>query len=264
MKTCNIITVFAAILLLPACKPDRIQPYRAEDAAVNFLAVTNSFSMKGVTTDKVTYEIPLQVVGPATDYNRKIDLAVKDSTAVQGRDFTVRSAMVPAGELEGKVVLEVNRLKDGQTDLATAMTIVPNEFFIAGFPRYQRAVVSWTELYARPGLYVWRYWYLFFCHGYSQDFHKLLVEVLGEEVEKTTNSRTYQQADPELILRMPDWWYAANAAIRDYVVKYDRAHPDEPLRHSADYEAYTSYNTPAGEGTRPETPPTILETLNNI
>lgn len=264
MKTSKIHIIAALVLLLPACKPDRIQPYKVENSAVNFLAVTNSFSMKGVTDEKVTYEIPLRVVGPVTDYDRRIDLVVKDSTAVQGRDFTVQSAVVPAGSLEGKVVIEVNRLKDGQTDLATALTIVPNEFFIAGFPRYQRAVVSWTELYARPGLYVWRYWYTFFCHGYSQEFHKLLVEVLGTDVEKTTNSKAYQTADPSLILRMPDWWYAANATIRDYVTKYDRAHPDAPLRHSDDYEAYTSYNTPAGEGTRPETPPTILETLNNI
>lgn len=262
MQNIRITTFCLLVLIAAGCKKDDIKTFAVEDSAVNFRARSSSFSLKGITDDKTLLSIPVEVVGVPTDYDREISLDIKDSTAVLGRDFTVVSSVIPAGQLRGNIVIEVNALTEEVPDRACTFYIKPNEFFRAGIPNYQKSIISWTELYSRPPLYTWRYWFLYFCPAYSQSLHKIIVEEFGLEVEKYTLSTGYLKEDPTLIFKSPTWWYSANRQLREVVAEHDAANPDAPYRHSADYETFKTFAVPVGEGTRPEGPlPTILETL---
>ncbi len=248
---------------LSGCKKDEIKPYALEDCAVVFEGVTNSFSMKGHNDEQtVEFRIPVKVVGPHADYDRPIGLEVTDSTAVLGRDFEIKSAVIPAGALKTDIIISVNQLPEDVTERAVRFNLVPNDHFRAGYPKYSKAVVSWSELYARPPYYVWRYWYLYICPAYSQAFHKLMVDEFGTDVEKYTLQRAREKEEPDrYIFKTLTWWYAAARHLYETVAAYDAAHPDAPMMHSDDYEEYKSYEVAVGEGVRPEVIPTILSTL---
>lgn len=250
--------VCAIFGIFTSCRKDEVKPYDVKDCAVNFRAKTNSYSLKGMTEDTRDLVIPVDLVGPAVDYDREIALEIEDLEGVRDRDFRLRSACIKAGELSGSIILNVNRLEEGQNALDCKISIVPNEYFRAGIPAYQQSVISWTELYARPAQEVWRAWFLFFCKGYSQNLHKVIIEALGEEVEFYTNSKPTEEGQ---IRKMPTWWYSASRELREYVKKHDQENPDSPLMHSEDYEYYGVYTAPVGAGRKPEKIPTILETL---
>lgn len=260
----KLIYILAAIGILASCEKSEIPVYNVKDSAVNFNSTSFQFSLKGNTEPYVEFQMGINLVGPATDYDRPVDVQVTDAegnTAVEGTDFEIVSAVIAAKALSGTVILKVKDFPEGVTRHATTISIVPNEHFRAGFPAYSKATVVWSEEYVRPEYAVWRYWYTFFCHGYSRKFHEIMVQQFGEEVERYTGGSSLAKEDPTLEFKAPTWYYAANRQVLDYVKAYDKEHPDAPLRHSDDYEAYTSYLTAVGEGTKPEEIPTIAETL---
>ena len=263
MRKTFILMLLSSVLMC-SCKQDAIDNYAVENSAINFNAPRNALSLKGVTAEKISFSLPFTLVGPVTDYDRELTLDVKDSTAVLGRDFKIVSAVLPAGKSKGNVMLEINNLPEGVTSQAAVISLVPNQHFIAGIPLYQSSVASWSEEYERPNEGVWYAWYLFFCKGYSKDFHRLLVEIFGPEIETFVNKRSYAENDPSLVFKMPDWWYAANSRLYEVVREHDTKNPSDPYRHSDDYELYSSYQQAVGAGTKPDTPPTILSTLNSI
>jgi hypothetical protein len=256
--------LIAAALTLAACGKSEIPVYRLEDSAVCFQSVNNNFSMRSLTEPTRDLTIPVVLIGQVTDYARPISFSRDGGTAVEGQDYTLVSAEVPAGSLTGSIVLRANRL-EGITEKSLDLTIHPNEHFREGYPAKLKAHVIWTESYERPAMTVWRYWYLYISHGYSRDFHKFLVEQYGDDIERYTCSKTYAEEDPTLIYKLPTWWFNVNREIRETVRDHDLAHPDAPYRHSADYESYKGYGVPVGEGDKAEgLPPTFLETLTAL
>ena len=255
-------------LLTMSCKVDDIDIYDMKDSAVVFKTRSVQFSMKGVTEEYATRTLPLDLIGQIADYDRKIDLKVKETsenTAVENTDFILGEAVMKAGEHVANVDLKIKKLSEGVENLNVTIEIIPNEYFRKGYPSTSQIIVSWSEEYVRPtSEAVWRWWYNFFCKGYSKAYHKLLVELFGPEIETYTNTASAAKEDPTLEYKLPSWWYAANAKLLDYVRKYDAEHPGAPLMHSDDFEAFTGYQTPVGSGTKPERIPTIYETLNQI
>ena len=254
--------LLAAALLAASCSKSEIAPYALEDSAVIFNSPSVLFSLKGMSEDTRDLRIPVLLVGVPADYDREIAIEAVDSTAVLGRDYTILSKTLPAGAVRGEIVLRVNRLTGGVESRATRFTIVANEFFRAGPPKSASADIEWSEAYVRPQLEVWRYWYTYLCHGYSKEYHRLLVEYFGEEIEKVTNNQSYARADETLVYKLPSWWYNATREFRDFVRNHDQMNPGDPWRHSDDYEQYSGYGVARGSGFKPETLPTIFETLN--
>ena len=82
------------------------------------------------------------------------------------------------------------------------------------------------------------------------------------EIEKVTNNQSYARADETLVYKLPSWWYNATREFRDFVRNHDQMNPGDPWRHSDDYEQYSGYGVARGNGVKPETLPTIFETLN--
>ena len=264
----NIYILMLLSLLTLSCKVDDIDTYDMKDSAVVFKTRSVQFSMKGVTEEYASRTLNLDLVGQIADYDRRIDIRVQENstnTAHEDTDFKIGEAVMKAGEYVASVEFSIHKLPEGVENMNVTLEIVPNEYFRKGYPATSQILVSWSEEYVRPTHEaVWRWWYNFFCKGYSKNFHKLLVELFGPEIETYTNTASAAREDETLEYKLPSWWYAANSKLLDYVRKYDAEHPDAPLMHSDDYEAYTGYQTPVGSGTKPERIPTIYETLNQI
>ena len=267
MKTLpSIILILAAISVVLSCKKDDIDVYKMEDSAVSFVSTTNSFSLRGLTEALDTLRVPLELVGPVADYDRPISVLIKDherNTAKENADFRIIEAVVKAGAMSGYILVEVKKLQVNVDELVTTLQIQPNEYFRKGYSGFDATIVSWSETYARPAQEkVWRAWYNFFCHGYSRNLHSVMITVFGEEIETYSQQKpTEEEAAQGVVLQTITFWYAASRTLREYVANYDKEHPDAPLMHSDDYEAYSNYTVAVGNGTKPDEIPTIYETL---
>ena len=254
-----------AVALMPSCRKEDIITYDPDNSAVNFQATSFQFSLKGLVDPTKTVSVPFNLVGPAVDYDREVTVKVVDgdnTTAKPGVDYTLPDKVyVKAGELSGSIDLVLNAFKEGTTNLSLCLAIEPNQWFREGFQTYSKTIVSWSEEYVRPKTPVFRYWYYFFCNGYSQNLHKLIVQEFGDGIETYTASVGAVKADSTLTYKGVNYWYACSRQFRQMVKEHDEAHPDAPYMHSDDYEAYSSYSTPRGEGTKVKPVPTILETL---
>lgn len=262
----QVLTIMGAVLLLAACGKSEIPVYRLEDSAVCFPQITTNFSLRGMTEEERKLTVPVTLIGPAADYVRPLNCQVEALSATEGTDFTIESAEVPAGALSGSIVLNVKRLTAETPSRSISITLLPNEHFREGYPAYLKANITWSESYERPQEHIWRYWYVYLSNTYSRNWHKLLVEIYGDEIEQYTASRVYAEQDG-LIFKITTWWMAANHEIREIVRKHDLENPGNPYRHSEDFESYRNYLAPVGGGTGlsdGELPPTILETINAL
>ena len=225
---------FAALACALSCTKDNISSYSIDNSAVVFESASFQYSMRGIKEDEVEINVPLVLIGPLADYSREVTVKVntEEGFAVQGQDFSVLSASIPANSGSGSLTLKVKNLPDGVEQQMTKVEIVPNQYFRTGYPDRSISTVSWVDTYTRPTQLVWRSWHLFLSRHYSKRFHEFVLDVLGQEAEKSSHASI--AAKEGLILRNVDWWYVANRLLREKVKEYDDAHPGDPLRHSRD------------------------------
>lgn len=264
MKKSLMITALFALFMTMSCTEAEVPKFEAKDSVVYFGTGSYGFSMIGFTGESKTLEVPLTLVGPAVDVDRPVALKITNDethTAAENVDFTIVSAMVPAGSIVGKIVVEAKNLPEDVGSKSFILSIVPNECFKRAASQGMEAVIKWSNEYERPSEpLVWQTWFLYFSKTYSRNLHKILVEVLGSEVEISSNKTTARDRD-DLVYHQPTWWQFASREVYDYVRAHDRANPDEPYMHSADAELYLSSSLQVGAGQKYETIPTILETL---
>ena len=263
MKRLYFIFAVAAVLSCMSCKKSEIQTFKVENCSLSFTGIENSFSLRGWTEAYKDLHVPVRMIGIPVDYDREITLDIKDSIAVAG-DYQILSSVVKAGELSADIVVRAKALEDGVEQKVIVMDIVPNEHFRAGQPLYQKAIVKWTNSYARPVPNVWKNWYLYISTGYSKALHKILVAEYGDEIDFCV--RRLAEVTPEngLIYKDPTWWTALNKRVREIVRDHDLANPDNPYMHSEDYEDYPNSSTPVGQGRKPSVIPTIYSTLVSL
>jgi len=253
----------AALLALCSCRQDEVATFDPDHSLVCFASKITNLSLIGVTEAEPVFDIAVTLVGPARDYDRKVTVEVVDTsfnTAVLNQDFWIEDAVVPAGSLSGTIRLKVKSFGEASMQRTTTLKLIVNDDFKYIYNGLDITYVTWSNQYVRPSSYVYWSWWYFFCRGYSQNLHKLMVEVLGEEVQYSSHSASARN-DPAMNYHAPSWWYNANRTLHDAVKEHDKAHPEAPYMHSDDYEVYTSYEQTVGSGTKPETPPTILSTL---
>ena len=262
MRRFLVLTVAAAVGCL-SCEKSEIQTFKVEDCSVSFNGIENSFSLRGWTEEYKDLYIPVRMLGVPVEYDREITLDIRDSIAVAG-DYQVLSSVVKAGELKTNIVVRAKRLPDDVEQKVIVMNIVPNEYFRAGLPAYQKAIVKWTNSYARPVPDVWKNWYLYISTGYSKALHKILVEEYGDEIDFCVRRKAEVTPENGLVYKDPTWWSALNKRVREIVRDHDLAHPDSPYMHSEDYEDYPTAATPVGQGKKPSVIPTIYSTLVSL
>ena len=265
MKARPYIIAFASCLLaLSSCKEIEVEPYSISDAAIMFKSSQLQYSLRSYDVDDPVIEIGVNLVGPVADYDRVIHCEVIESdanTAVKDVDFSIDSAVVRAGEMSGTIYMKVAPLS-GSDRLTTTIRLLCDDNFKWSFKTNSEAQIVWTSGYTCPTSYVFRSWFLLFSHYYSTDFHKIVCEVLGDEVD--TYSHYSSAKNYGFTMKPVTWWYSANALLRSYVESYDKAHPDAPLMHSADVVMFSSQFDEPGDGVAPATIPTILETITSI
>ena len=256
-----------ALLAVVSCRKDSIKPYSGENDSVCFVSQMTPFSFRGVVEDKKTFLIPLTLIGNVADYDREVSVRVMDSeknTAVENKDFVLKSASVKAGATKGELEIEINNLPVGQEYLNVYLEIIPNVHFQAGYKEYMKTHVEWSESYVRPANQnVWFLWYNYLAPCYSRAYHEFLIQLFGDEIERAVYQPAQLETGENLVYWPVDMWYAAKRRLRQEVMDHDAQHPDQPLRHSNDYEWYKSTSVPVGEGIgyTGDLPPTILETL---
>lgn len=259
------LTVVAVIVaLFGSCRKSDIPTYDMSDAAVHFASKSSQFSLRGIETETAELKVSLEVLGPIADYDRPVAFNIiseGDDAAVEGVDFTVLSANVAAGAMNGSIVLEVKKLDASTSRKSVTLQIVPNDYFRVGFSSYSKTVVMWSDEYVRPTAPVWKCWHTYFSHYYSRALHELYVETFGEDVELYVNSTQYVNEETEYIYKIATWWFTASRTLYEKVQQHDRDNPESPLMHSDDCMYYSSYTTADGDGEKPERIPTILETL---
>lgn len=273
MKKINRLYVLGSIMvsgLFMACADEEVEFYSAENGALDFAVsrVEYSYAKDTEKGDRVL-QVPVNVVGPAVDYDRKMSFRVVTDSCqnVSDGDYSIAdTCVVKAGELTANIDVQVHYTEDlADTSKLLTLQLLENEYFGIGLPASNMADVYWTDLLVRPHqASVWRAWWYFFGRTYSRNFHQVIVEALGEEVETYYFWSVAGIADehPEFV-RMTNqaWWYAANRKLREYVANYDAAHPDAPLMHSDDAEYFSSYSLPVGSGVS-RADYTIAETLD--
>ena len=144
----------ATLLCCLACKKSEIQTFKVEDCSVSFNGIENSFSLRGWTEEFKDLHVPVKVLGIPVDYDREITLDIRDSIATAA-DYQVLSSVVKAGELKTNIIVRAKALPDDVEQKVIIMSIVPNDYFRVGEPNYQKAIVKWTNSYARPVPAVW-------------------------------------------------------------------------------------------------------------
>ena len=253
----------ATLLCCLACKKSEIQTFKVEDCSVSFNGIENSFSLRGWTEEFKDLHVPVKVLGIPVDYDREITLDIRDSIAT-ATDYQVLSSVVKAGELKTNIIVRAKALADDVEQKVIIMSIVPNDYFRVGEPNYQKAIVKWTNSYARPVPDVWKNWYLYISTGYSKALHKILVAEYGDEIDFCVRQKSAVTPENGLIYKDPTWWSALNKRVREIVRDHDLLHPDDPYMHSDDYEDYPNSSTPVGQGRKPAVIPTIYSTLVSI
>ena len=97
--------VTALIVTMGSCRKSDIPVYEVKDSAVCFESRSTNFSLRGVEDEKVEFSVGVEMIGPVVDYDRMIDVRVvsddSGTDAVEGVDFTIKSAMVAAGQMKG-------------------------------------------------------------------------------------------------------------------------------------------------------------------
>ena len=233
----------ATLLCCLACKKSEIQTFKVEDCSVSFNGIENSFSLRGWTEEFKDLHVPVKVLGIPVDYDREITLDIRDSIATAA-DYQVLSSVVKAGELKTNIIVRAKALADDVEQKVIIMSIVPNDYFRVGEPNYQKAIVKWTNSYARPVPDVWTEY--------------------GDEIDFCVRRLSESTPENGLIYKDPTWWSALNKRVRELVRDHDLLHPDDPYMHSEDYEDYPNASTPVGQGKKPAVIPTIYSTLVSI
>lgn len=254
----------AVALMALSCTEAEIPVYQVSDSAVYFSKKSTEFSLKGNTEAEPELVIPINLHGPACDYDRQISVAVADSTfndAVLGKDFNIVSAVVPANELSGSIVLKVKALDNEVTSHTVALVLEADESFPRTVKGGNYTKVHWSKEFVRPdNEYAWQSWFYFFSTGYSVAYHELLYNFFGPDIEISGYTNGAMR-DPNSVYHVISWWYAASRDFYNFVKEHDAANPDTPYMHSKDYEVYQNYKQAVGDGTKPEVIPTVLSTL---
>lgn len=104
-----------AVVLLSACEETDYMKFDVSESGVYFTKDTLDYSF-GVTPMEIrsyVYDIPVRVLGSVSDKDRDIAYEiVEDSTfAEEGVQYRILSAVIPAGEIEGCISIEL--LRDG-------------------------------------------------------------------------------------------------------------------------------------------------------
>ena len=244
------------LILMSGCEKDDIMTYSVENSGIHFSSSLNAFSFYDMQ-DSATYtaSVPVTMMGPSASYDRtfsaNVDTAV--TTAPQGQ-YEILGGVVKAGALTGKLYVKLyNAEALSTTTYKLGLKLEPGKDFQLGLPDKDSTLISWDNSLPRPGWWMYRsfgkYVSYITVNGskktavYSTKLYEIMIKVWGSRninaygFMGTTSDVTdvYPLVYPGLPI-----FSVMIRQLEKYVYDYNQAHPDAPLRHSADAAIYTA------------------------
>lgn len=218
----NKLLLLAGIVLsffVSSCEEEDIKGFEA-DAAVNFSQKTQTFSFLGTDGDSKIIEIPVQIIGNATDYDRTFNVEViADSSNAEPGSYEILGGTVKAGEFEGNLLVEVyNSPELADTEASIFMALDDSDDFKAGNKESLYYELTWTDKVVVPS---WSYYRYFFTSVASTQAYRAIVESTGLLTFSLADYRNYGPIGAE----------ALGVKFGDYVKQYNLDNPDNPMLH---------------------------------
>lgn len=181
MKNIFLLPVILPALILAGCKTDEIQLYEGK-ANVYFLykmwptsgfgltatlefegkqlsmhaqyiaaqdSITHSFAFVDPAVQLDTTFIPVKLIGNLADHDRKIAYKINPGTdaGVEGTDFRVLDAFMPAGKTDGGIVVEMSRANlKAAGHMTVDFELLANEHFGLEFESIKRSATKDTDV----------------------------------------------------------------------------------------------------------------------
>jgi len=178
----SLLFLFGAVILLTACKEDEIDLFSGENNVYFSLKRWNSnglgltydleYPINGkIYTQKWDYRkeamdsinksyaldvsgalfdtayIPVSLMGFVTDYDRDIAYKLGPATeAVEGKDFKILEAKIPANKPLGAIVVEIDRTSIKDASYRIDLTLIPNSEFQTNYKTINRNPTDTTKL----------------------------------------------------------------------------------------------------------------------
>lgn len=269
MKTTHISLCLLLSLLLVGCQKSEIPFYNEQYDAVRFPYATNDKGNKEpagyVLEDKTfhkTYSffatpnaesyvdsIPLYLIGLKSKENRKVNIEIVKEESSSDDFFEFIEASVPANQTTGSLrirLMNLPKLKEGNARVT--LLIKNSESLLAGPPEFTKAVLTWGVRLEAPVLPRHFSSYNALIQGTDMPFSdsreyfslnalEVIVKALGwndwdDKVKHgahVANKDGYKYLPWDGAIRSTYLAYAKK--IADYIDKYNREHPDSPLKH---------------------------------
>lgn len=174
---------------------------------------------------KAVIEVPVKLIGAATDADRQIGVRILDEgTTAQPGQYSLLGAAIPAGKTYGAIRIEVEKSDELDTQQRVLMLrLADSPDLLVGLDTYLKANVSWHNMLPRPTTNSqWSTYNAFIdspltsantsTEAYSQAGHQLLQDAFGwEEIPAyTTDYNYYIDAWRAKAQAWYDAWKAAN------------------------------------------------------
>ena len=214
-------------IMVFSCEENELMSLQA-DGAVNFVNKSNMFSFIECTEDTYLYEADITIMGNVADFDRSVKVeAVLDSiTSATPDQYEVQGGLIKANENTGKisVLLKNDPILENET-VSLKVKIVDSDDILAGNVEAIEHTISWNDQIEMPSS--WWYFTYFYSKKHSPACLKVIYQVTG--IKDLSNYSKVREIGMTKV-------QALAVKFGDYVKQYNLDHPDEPLRHSGNYE----------------------------
>ncbi|UMB55449.1 DUF4843 domain-containing protein [Lutibacter sp. A64] len=221
MKNYILITILT-LLLIPfvSCEENEIEAFKALPA-VNFVNSSLDYSFVQNTDSEYIAEIPVQIIGTATDYDRYFNVEVlNDSiTSADTSLYEIVEGKVPANAFEGSLFLKVkNAAKLDTTSVSVHLEIADSEDFVKGNVETKNHTFKWSNTIIMPA---WTYYRYFFCRDGSTAAYRVFIAATGRTSFTISDYRALGPTGAKVL----------GVQYGNYIRNYNAEHPDSPLLH---------------------------------
>lgn len=151
------IILAAAVLILAACSTEEIEKWSGETAFAHFTALSTepinfTFAMEGEGVTEKTVEIPITLMAPKADRERKISVEVVRNAANSGTSYSFEpSVKVEAGATDATLKVAVKRTANLKIETDTIVfAIGESADFMPGLPDYRENTLVLFDGFLQP------------------------------------------------------------------------------------------------------------------
>lgn len=211
--------IFFIAILMVSCKKSDPLSFSASPA-VNFITTTSVYTFLGNSTGEKIQEIPVRIIGNATEKDRSFSAdVITDQTNAPENLYEILGGEIKAGAFEG--VLKV-KLKNAPalatSEVKLALRIKGTGELGSGNVESQVHTITWSDKVVIPS---WTYYRIFFTQTPSSRAYKLIVELTGLTTFPASVYSGLQQHGAE----------ALGVKFGNYIKQWNIDHPNDILVH---------------------------------